>query len=67
MRASWIPCCGLIAIVHALDLPFQKYPDCQNGPLAQNRVCDRTLPPADRAAALVAALTNQEKLDNLVR
>jgi beta-D-xylosidase 4 len=67
MRASWISGCGLLAIAQALDLPFQTYPDCQHGPLAQNKVCDSTLSPADRAAALVAALTNEEKLQNLVR
>ncbi|KAL2134923.1 hypothetical protein VTI74DRAFT_10415 [Chaetomium olivicolor] len=56
----------MIAGVCALNLPFQKYPDCINGPLAKNKVCDRTLSPAQRAAALVAAMTNEEKLQNLV-
>lgn len=67
MKSSWTLGCGLVAVAHALDLPFQTYPDCQNGLLAQNQVCNRTLSPADRAAALVAALTNEEKLQNLVR
>jgi beta-D-xylosidase 4 len=65
MKTAWI--CGMMAAVHAVDLPFQTYPDCVNGPLATNKVCDRTLSPAQRAAALVAAMTNEEKLQNLVR
>ena len=58
---------GMSAVVCGLDAPFQTYPDCTNGPLAKNKVCDRSLPPAQRAAALVDALTNEEKLQNLVR
>lgn len=65
MRTIWL--CGLGAAAYALDLPFQTYPDCRNGPLAKNGVCDSTLSPAARAAALVAAMTNEEKLQNLVR
>ncbi|KAF2743572.1 glycoside hydrolase family 3 protein [Sporormia fimetaria CBS 119925] len=41
-------------------------PDCVNGPLKSNKICDRNAPPAERAAALVAALTQEEKLANLV-
>ncbi|KAK4236495.1 putative exo-1,4-beta-xylosidase bxlB [Achaetomium macrosporum] len=64
MKTVWV--CGMTAAVSALDLPFQTYPDCINGPLAKHKVCDRTLSPAQRAAALVAAMTNEEKLQNLV-
>jgi beta-D-xylosidase 4 len=42
-------------------------PDCVNGPLATNKVCDATAEPEERAAALVAAMTSDEKLHNLVR
>jgi xylan 1,4-beta-xylosidase len=42
-------------------------PDCVNGALKSNKVCDTTASPADRAAALVNALQQQEKLNNLVR
>jgi beta-D-xylosidase 4 len=66
MKVSWA-ICGFPAAVCALDAPFQTYPDCRNGPLSKNKVCDRSLPPAQRAAALVAAMTNEEKLQNLVR
>jgi beta-D-xylosidase 4 len=43
------------------------YPDCVNGPLKSNKVCDVTASPADRAAALVAAMQPSEKLQNIVR
>jgi hypothetical protein len=43
------------------------YPDCAQGPLAKNLVCDASLSPPERAAALVAAMTSDEKLQNLVR
>lgn len=65
MKASWI--LGLSAVVHGIDLPFQSYPDCVNGLLAENAVCDTALSPQARAAALVAAMTEEEKLQNLVR
>jgi len=42
-------------------------PDCENGLLKSNKVCDRTASPRERAAALVAALQTREKLDNIVR
>ncbi|KAK2803353.1 hypothetical protein FQN50_007012 [Emmonsiellopsis sp. PD_5] len=43
------------------------FPDCANGPLASNTVCDRDASPSERAAALVAALNSTEKLQNIVR
>jgi xylan 1,4-beta-xylosidase len=42
-------------------------PDCANGPLKSNKICDVKASPSERAAALVAAMQTQEKLDNLVR
>jgi hypothetical protein len=42
-------------------------PDCANGPLKSNKICDVKASPSDRAAALVAAMQTQEKLDNLMR
>ena len=42
-------------------------PDCVNGNLKTNKVCDTKSSPRDRAAALVAAMTQSEKLANLVR
>lgn len=43
-----------------------RYPDCASGPLANNSVCNMELDPAARAAGLVAAMTIDEKLKNLV-
>lgn len=43
------------------------YPDCSAGKLASNKVCDPTVHRAERAAALIEAMTSQEKLDNLLR
>ncbi|KAK4463728.1 glycoside hydrolase superfamily [Cladorrhinum samala] len=57
---------GLAPFACAIELPFQFYPDCANGLLAGNQVCNATLSPPERAAALVAALTINEKLGNLV-
>lgn len=48
----------------SLGTPF---PNCVDGLLATNQVCNFTLPPPERAAALVAAMTTEEKLQNLVR
>ncbi|KAK3679640.1 hypothetical protein LTR78_000015 [Recurvomyces mirabilis] len=43
-----------------------SYPDCVNGPLAKNLVCNPQASDADRAAALVAAMNITEKLAQLV-
>jgi beta-D-xylosidase 4 len=42
-------------------------PDCVNGALKSNKVCDVTASPADRASALVQAMSSSEKLLNIVR
>lgn len=39
------------------------FPDCRNGPLANNTVCDAGASVADRAKALVAILTIDEKFN----
>lgn len=54
------------AVVRAIDLPFQFYPNCVDDLLSTNQVCNTTLSPPERAAALVAALTPEEKLQNIV-
>jgi beta-D-xylosidase 4 len=51
----------LVSTVHAIG------PDCANGPLKSNKICDVSASPTERAAALVAAMQTQEKLVNLVR
>ncbi|KAM7216124.1 beta-xylosidase [Rhypophila decipiens] len=40
--------------------------DCSKAPLKNNKVCDRSLSPTERAAALVAAMSRDEKIVNLV-
>ena len=42
------------------------FPDCSRSPLCSNRVCDPGASPSDRVAALLSALTAQEKIANLV-
>jgi xylan 1,4-beta-xylosidase len=42
------------------------YPDCADGPLSENTICDQDAEPAERAAALVAAMSTTDKLANLI-
>jgi beta-D-xylosidase 4 len=55
---------GLAAAVSGVQAPF-TLPNCVDGKLASNKVCDTSLPRAERAAALVQAMTIDEKLANL--
>jgi beta-D-xylosidase 4 len=41
------------------------FPDCVNGPLKSNGVCDKTLNATQRAQALIGQLTVTEKIANL--
>lgn len=43
------------------------YPDCANGLLKSNLVCNTSAPAAARAAALVAVMSSSEMLENLVK
>lgn len=61
---SWT--CVLLSLSPLALGQGSRYPDCLNGPLKNNSVCRTSLPPAERAAALVAAMTIDEKLVNLV-
>lgn len=56
-----------VGLAAAQNAAFQSFPDCENGLLAKNKICDRTLSPPARAAALVAALNSDEKLQNIIR
>lgn len=42
----------------------RAYPDCQNGPLANNTVCNQAADPVARATALINLFTLEEKLNN---
>lgn len=44
-----------------------KYPDCVNGPLKSNLVCNTAASPEARASAVVAAMNNNEKFSNLIK
>lgn len=50
-----------------LSTTYAIGPDCVNGPLKDNKICDVNAAPTERAMALVAAMENEEKLDNLMR
>lgn len=66
--ASTIP--QLLTVLASIALPvlgLAQFPDCEIGPLSKNLVCNPDAPPADRAAALVAAMTLSEKEANLVK
>lgn len=52
---------GLVCRIEA-----DRYPDCVSGPLSSNDVCRMDLKPAERAKALVSAMTIDEKLANMV-
>ncbi len=58
--------CALACTLTASGVVGFQYPDCVNGPLATNTVCDTTASPPVRAAALVKAMNIGEKLSNLV-
>jgi beta-D-xylosidase 4 len=54
---------AFLALLAAPAAAQAIFPDCVNGPLANNTVCDTSASAADRAAALVAALTIDEKFN----
>jgi beta-D-xylosidase 4 len=53
---------SLVSTIHAAIGP-----NCANGPLKSNKICDVKASASERAAALVAAMQTSEKLDNLMR
>lgn len=59
-------CIALSAV--AQETPERtEFPNCVDGLLASNTVCDQNATPGERASALVEAMTTEEKLANLVR
>jgi len=54
-----------IAISYLARSASADFPDCINGPLKSNGVCDMTLDATARAQALIAELTSDEKISNL--
>ena len=55
----------LVLVAAWLDLVAADFPDCVNGPLASNLVCDTSANYTDRAAALVGNLMLSEVAANL--
>lgn len=71
MRSFTLPVAALVLSAQHATAQFGftwkfTYPDCENGPLANNTVCDTSASPAARAAALVAAMPLSDKFQNLV-
>ena len=64
MRSSYAPALLALCLISSAGAIG---PDCVNGPLASNKICDKDASPPERAAALVAAMEDEEKLDNLMR
>ena len=55
---------GLVTAASLVSTAFAAVgPDCVNGPLKDNKICDVKADHVERAAALVAAMTIEEKLD----
>jgi xylan 1,4-beta-xylosidase len=59
MVASVLALFGLLAVPAAADL----FPDCVNGPLAKNLVCNTNASVNARAQALISAMHNDEKFN----
>lgn len=49
----------------ASALDQNAFPDCANGPLKNNTVCDSSLTPRERVNGLLEVLTVEEKIANL--
>ncbi|EME48739.1 glycoside hydrolase family 3 protein [Dothistroma septosporum NZE10] len=64
MAALLITSALALACSAAAQLQGRGFPDCDNGPLKDNTVCDTTADPLTRATALINAFTLQEKLNN---
>ena len=54
---------AILAACPLLASATHEYPDCANGPLKNNSVCDTSLPAKVRAQAFVDALTFHEKIN----
>jgi hypothetical protein len=59
MLRSLLKAATLLAVPVVADL----FPDCVNGPLSNNTVCDSSASVADRVKALVNALDVDEKMN----
>ena len=66
MLTMALKCSILGAVLFLTSTANGLFPDCANGPelLRQNAVCNTTMSTRDRAAAIINAMTLEEKLSN---
>ncbi|KFY00618.1 hypothetical protein O988_03192 [Pseudogymnoascus sp. VKM F-3808] len=62
MRASLL-LTGLAAVLVKIAAAQDSHPDCKNGPLSTNKICDPSANTVDRAEALISLFTVEEKLN----
>ncbi|KAM0314895.1 hypothetical protein ACHAO8_004372 [Botrytis cinerea] len=55
---------SLLGAIGITGVVADNFPDCVNGPLANNTVCDTSSDPYTRAAALISLFTLAEKVNN---
>ncbi|KIP06623.1 glycoside hydrolase family 3 protein [Phlebiopsis gigantea 11061_1 CR5-6] len=63
-RSSWRA--SIAFVLTATHIAFAAFPDCINGPLKNNLVCNTSADPVARAKALVNELTLEEMANNTV-
>ncbi|KAF2454107.1 beta-xylosidase [Lineolata rhizophorae] len=64
MTTNWLTTLALLSLTRVLSTRA-AFPDCASGPLSSNGVCDTSLSPSERATALIAQMTPEEKIANL--
>lgn len=64
MAAALLTTAVLALAGNAAAQAGRGFPDCENGPLKNNTVCDKSADPLTRATALIKAFTLEEKLNN---
>jgi beta-D-xylosidase 4 len=62
--SSFIVIAALAAAPVAFATQGRAFPDCSNGPLANNSICNTFLDPLSRATALISLFTLEEKMNN---
>jgi len=63
MAALWKGLLFSALVPVAVAVAAAEFPDCKNGPLANNTVCDTSASVTERAKALVAVLAIDEKFN----
>ncbi|KAJ8514475.1 hypothetical protein ONZ45_g7995 [Pleurotus djamor] len=63
MIMRWLVCGCLLVITSTTFAALYAFPDCVNGPLRNNGICDTSKTPKERAQALVSVLTVEELIN----